>query len=518
MLWLPRLTTDRAHGRVALSTASALTLERALLEESLGERASCLESLLAGDPGLLVWSVHQAPSRMGPRFSCCGDVAHWLSGRLAELLQWQADESPQWNETAERTRSYAVGAAKAAAACWLAERLAEADGRLDLRRVQFRALLTAGERWRIERDSAGNGEHGIKAGLPVGPRGEEPSGDPPATAGRSEDAAGFISTGPALDSAYLDLALRACVEVCELGEPRLERSLSSCEGAPSDSPSSIYLRALKQWCTEDRDVGDRLPLLAARLCRLERLESDHRLLVEQEKLAAMKELAYGASHEINNPLANISLRAQMLLRGEVDRERQKALASIHAQAMRAHEMIADLMHFARPPRLTTAPLDLVVLIEQVLVECRPAAARCGVELHHVGPDGPVWIVADAVQLAVALRALCDNAIEAMQHGGHLRVDVRLERHASGRNWTTLQVCDNGPGISAEIRPRIFDPFFSGREAGRGLGFGLSKAWRIVTDHGGSIDVRNLEGGGASFTVRLPVDGPLAGEKSDGALI
>ena len=80
--------------------------------------------------------------------------------------------------------------------------------------------------------------------------------------------------------------------------------------------------------------------------------------LEQEKLAALKELAYGAGHEVNNPLANIAARAQTLLEDEVDPERRRKLIAIHRQAMRAHEMIADLMLFARPPQLNVAEFDL----------------------------------------------------------------------------------------------------------------------------------------------------------------
>ncbi len=94
--------------------------------------------------------------------------------------------------------------------------------------------------------------------------------------------------------------------------------------------------------------------------------------VEQAKLAALKELAYGASHEINNPLANISTRAQTLLKQEIDPEKRRMLAAIHSQAMRAHEMIADLMLFARPPELNLKSMDLVGLLETVTKEMQPA--------------------------------------------------------------------------------------------------------------------------------------------------
>ena len=84
--------------------------------------------------------------------------------------------------------------------------------------------------------------------------------------------------------------------------------------------------------------------------------------LEAAKLDALKELAYGASHEINNPLANIAARAQTLLRDESDPERRRALEAIHQQALRAHEMISDLMLFARPPRLERGPVDVASLL------------------------------------------------------------------------------------------------------------------------------------------------------------
>src|SRR3954468_13179505 len=98
--------------------------------------------------------------------------------------------------------------------------------------------------------------------------------------------------------------------------------------------------------------------LAARLARLDELEHRFTSALEHAKLAALKEFAYGASHEINNPLANISTRAQALLAEEPHPERRKKLATIVAQALRAHEMISDLMLFAKPPPLSLSDVSL----------------------------------------------------------------------------------------------------------------------------------------------------------------
>lgn len=224
--------------------------------------------------------------------------------------------------------------------------------------------------------------------------------------------------------------------------------------------------------------------------------------LEREKLAALVEFAYGAGHEINNPLANIAARAQTLLEDEPDPERRRKLAAIRRQAMRAHEMIADLMLFARPPKLEVAAADLCQIVRQVVEEHRELAGERLIELTCEVGNAPIPIQADATQLSVAIAAVVVNAIEAVGKDGHVAVIAR-EWIEGGARLAEVNVRDDGPGISETVRQHLFDPFFSGREAGRGLGFGLSKCWRIVTDHSGSVVVNNVAGGGAEFTIALP---------------
>lgn len=231
--------------------------------------------------------------------------------------------------------------------------------------------------------------------------------------------------------------------------------------------------------------------------------------VEFAKLDAMKELAYGASHEINNPLANISARAQTLLRDERDPERRRALEAINHQALRAHEMISDLMLFARPPRLDVRPVDLAAIVEQVVAEVSADCQRRGIETAlDVAGDLPA-LSGDPVQLAVAVKALVVNAVEAIGRSGRVEVSVRTLVGGDASDWdeqaaVRIEVRDNGPGIRPEVRTHLFEPFYSGREAGRGLGFGLPKAWRIVTAHGGRIWAESTEGEGATFVIELPL--------------
>ena len=222
----------------------------------------------------------------------------------------------------------------------------------------------------------------------------------------------------------------------------------------------------------------------------------------------MRELAYGASHEINNPLANISARAQTLLQDEKDPERRRRLAAINSQAFRAHEMIADLMLFARPPQPRPQTVDLVALADDVLARLRDEAAAQHTELARTGESTPLPAAVDPTQFRVALRALVVNALEAVAEGGHVEVTLRrvVGKGSGGRAATgtiEIVVADDGPGIAPEMRTRLFDPFFSGREAGRGLGLGLSKCWRIVTGHGGRVELAGRAVRGATFFVSLP---------------
>lgn len=239
--------------------------------------------------------------------------------------------------------------------------------------------------------------------------------------------------------------------------------------------------------------------LSAKLARLNELEAQFSAALQRAKLTALKEFAYGASHEINNPLANISTRAQALLADERHPERKKKLATIVAQAMRAHEMISDLMLFAKPPPVMRSEFIASELVQTVLSEAKDEAANQHTEIdfHDEAPD--LKLFADKTQLGVALKALLRNALDAVGQGGNIHIASGLKDD----QWI-LCVRDDGPGLSDHIREHLFDPFFSGREAGRGLGFGLCKCWRIAELHGGLVEVESTLGEGATFRLILPV--------------
>lgn len=226
---------------------------------------------------------------------------------------------------------------------------------------------------------------------------------------------------------------------------------------------------------------------------------DHRL--QKSKLGALKQLAYGLSHEINNPLANISTRAQQLQRGEEDPVRGATLQRIVDQVYRAHEMIADLMFYAHPPAVRSERVDLTALLDGVVAAYHDEAQRHLIRLEINLPSEPSVVEVDPQMLREAIGGLIRNAIEAIGRQG--TIVISLEAHAQG--WQ-IHVADSGPGLSPQARQHAFDPYFSGREAGRGLGLGLCRVYRVVQLHHGEIA---LAGGpaGCVATILLRHPGP-----------
>jgi signal transduction histidine kinase len=211
--------------------------------------------------------------------------------------------------------------------------------------------------------------------------------------------------------------------------------------------------------------------------------------LQEAKLQSLAEFAAGAGHEINNPLAAISGRVQLLLRDETDPQRRQALATIGGQALRIRDMIGDLMLFARAPEPHPEQQDAAGILREVAVAFTNDAETRGCTIAVEAADAvPIW--ADPTQLRVVLSSLLQNSLEASHHGGPITLAAREFDNIGddGRRITVVSVADHGCGLSDSDRAHLFDPFYSGRQAGRGLGFGLCKCWRIVSNHRGRIEV------------------------------
>ena len=225
-------------------------------------------------------------------------------------------------------------------------------------------------------------------------------------------------------------------------------------------------------------------------------------VVAEARLEAMRELAYGAGHEINNPLANIATRAQSLLLEETDPERRRRLSTIVDQSFRARDMIGGLMLFARPPKPRPEAVDVGCIIAAVIETVRGLAGQRGVRLEYSPPPSPLTVWGDRVQMEESVRVVVVNAIEAVAAGG--RVVLSGARHATDEgSWGEVTVADDGRGMPSDAAKRAFDPFFSGREAGRGAGLGLPKAWRLVALNGGRVVLESRPSQGTRVTILLP---------------
>ena len=218
--------------------------------------------------------------------------------------------------------------------------------------------------------------------------------------------------------------------------------------------------------------------------------------LNDSKLHALGEFAAGAGHEINNPLAAIRGRTEQLLAGEKDHGRRQLLETIGAQTLRIRDMIGDTMLFARPPEPVVAPFCLTELITEVMQQFVDDFSERKISLYGKRDDTDV--VADRQQLAIALAELVRNAVCAVADHGTITIDCLTD---STTNDRILKISDDGVGFTDLERQHCFDPFFSGRQAGRGLGFGLSKAWRIVTNHGGLLTLSDSKQ--TEFVIQLP---------------
>ena len=223
-------------------------------------------------------------------------------------------------------------------------------------------------------------------------------------------------------------------------------------------------------------------------------------LSEVERLAAVGELAAGLAHEIRNPLAAI-LNAATLLEDEetlTAEERASILEAVKTEARRLNTTLSDFLLFARPRQPTRQTGDIGKVVEHVSALLHEERhGRAGVQVNvRVDPTIPQFPF-DADQLTQVLWNIARNGVEAMQGCGHLSLNV------GRRNGEVLiSVADTGPGISPDEQRRIFQPFISKKPGGTGLG--LAIAQRIVTAHGGRIDLESAPEQGSRFTICLPL--------------
>jgi len=218
-----------------------------------------------------------------------------------------------------------------------------------------------------------------------------------------------------------------------------------------------------------------------------------------QRFAALGQLATGLAHEIRNPLSSISGSVEMVRDGNaLSKEDARLLGIVISEVERLNSLVTTMLQIGRPSALQTEELDLRSIASEVVAVARGAATLSNdLELEEIEPEDPVIAFVDPDQMRQVVWNLVKNAVQASPHRG--KVEVRTGRDHRDRAF--LEVADQGPGIAAAQRERLFDMFYSGRPHGVGLGLALVK--QIVDQHKGRIEIIDRDGTGTCFRVTLP---------------
>ena len=232
-------------------------------------------------------------------------------------------------------------------------------------------------------------------------------------------------------------------------------------------------------------------------------------LLQAEKLAALGQTISGVAHELNNPLATILTWADRLSQGPVDEKTKRGLDTILSESERAAKIVRNLLTFARKRQSTRSMVDLNTVVRETVALRSYEQGITNITVVDALSATLPKVFADAHQIQQVLLNLIINAEQAML-GAHGRGTL-LARSSYDvqRESIVLEISDDGPGIAADVQPKVFDPFFTTKEVGKGTGLGLTVAYAIVQEHGGRIRVASNAGAGASFYVELPVSGTPA---------
>ncbi|WP_437776135.1 sensor histidine kinase [Sorangium sp. So ce1097] len=283
-------------------------------------------------------------------------------------------------------------------------------------------------------------------------------------------------------------------------------------GVPPDQPSGAYVT---HWGELRYPMFVNLlaiivvTLLASYLA--ERLRATGGRLVQAtaraeqaERLAALGRLAAGLAHEIRNPLGSIAGSIELLRTGgTLSDEDRKLCEIIERETARLNDLVGDMLDLSRPRAPALEPVDLSATARDVVVLAGRSGRGGDVDVRFEGPPSAP-VAADAAQMRQVVWNLVRNAIQASSPGA--AVTVRLARDARDAGAWALEIRDQGRGIPAGARDRLFDAFFTTRTHGMGIGLAVVK--RILDDHGFAIEVDSREGEGTAFRVKIP-DRPLA---------
>ncbi len=220
----------------------------------------------------------------------------------------------------------------------------------------------------------------------------------------------------------------------------------------------------------------------------------------KDTLARLGELTAGLAHEFRNGLATIHGYARLIKLENLESKNRQCVEGIRAETDALGRIVTNFLIFAKPEQLSLAPLDLRELVDRAADDLRGDVTRRGGAISVSGEFGTVE--GDDVLLRQAVSNVIRNAMEACDRAGAVPA-ISVEGHADReRKWVRVRVIDNGPGVDASVRDRIFQPFFTTRRDGTGLGLALVQ--KIAVTHNGRVSVSNEPDGGAAFELVLPL--------------
>ncbi len=227
--------------------------------------------------------------------------------------------------------------------------------------------------------------------------------------------------------------------------------------------------------------------------------------IRTQRLAQLGTLLAGFAHEVRNPLSTIGLNLQLVLEDfrepetARDKRTQKRLATLEAEVRRLQKTLEEFLSFARAPEPKLVPVDLNERLRALVEFHEPEMSERGITLRFY-PGADVGLVAaDWDHLQAGVGNLLRNAKDATPRGGQIMLST-----ARDGVHVLLRVTDTGAGIPADVQTHIFDPYFSTKKSGTGLGLPLVR--RVAEEHGGSVTVQSEAGKGTQFTLRLPLRG------------
>jgi signal transduction histidine kinase len=243
-----------------------------------------------------------------------------------------------------------------------------------------------------------------------------------------------------------------------------------------------------------------------------------------ERLAEQATMTRGLAHEIKNPLSTIGLNVQLLQEDAADIERaaedqpaiaeqagkvRRRLGTLGREAVRLREILEDFLRFAGRIELDIQPTDINALVDELAVFYEPQATESGIKLRTQLNAQPPMANADPSLLKQATLNLMINATHAMAdaardgqpHGGANELILRTSRGEGKDNTLCIHIIDTGPGIPDDVKKKLFEPYFSTKRTGTGLGLPTTR--RIIEEHGGELTLHTEPGKGSAFTIELP---------------